>query len=90
MITPVRTRSQFNELFEKEGWPKGTINPSYLMCPFDADIRLCLDSGTFFKGALYCPDYEVVVKITNIKDGRWEYDDQTGLISNGLVAVRVK
>jgi len=88
MITKILSRKQFDELLRTEGW-FNYPGKDYLVCPFDNSIYLS-PHGTFSRGNIYQPDYEVITKITNIKDGNWVYDDATGLMYNGLIALKVK
>lgn len=89
MITQVESRKQLDSLLIKEGWKIGQ-NDRFLLCPFDQDIRYNRKSGVIFTGVEYSFDYTVFAKISNIKDIVWKYDDVTGLLSNPVMAVRVK
>ena len=83
------SRKQFDDILLQNGWTQG-INSRFLICPFDNTIRVCRSNGTFFTGQYGGIDYVVIAKITNIRRVSWQYDNVTGLISNNLVALRIK
>ncbi len=63
-----------------------------LECPWDKSIKLNIFKGTFYKIDVSLPtsSYQVLCKVTNIRDGNWVFDDQTNLLYNDIVAIRIK
>lgn len=64
--------------------PKIPEDAYYFQCPYDKRVSFHRYSREFCKGGC------IIAIIKNLRDFDWDYDINTGLLNNGVCAIRIR
>ena len=96
MSRRIENEAEFIELLEFEGWVKE--KGGRFQSPYDNDVRFTTWERRFYKDISlnkpnrygHMTEARVLGTIPNFKHIVWTYEEETGLLENGVIAIRIR